>query len=85
MNGSLVDHFSANFGFLGIAVALVARLSPIWILPSAFFFAVLRVGSNALQVETQLSPTVGEILAGTFVLLLLMFRVIQLRYTEARQ
>jgi general nucleoside transport system permease protein len=84
MNGALVSGFSGNFGYLGIAVALVARLNPAWILPSAFLFAVLRVGSNGLQVQTGLSPDVGEILVATFVILLLVFRVIRLRYAEAQ-
>ncbi len=85
MNGALVDHFSGEFGFLGIAVALVARLSPAWILPSAFLFALLRVGSSGLQVETGLSKSVGEILVATFILLLLNLHVIRIRYAEAAQ
>jgi general nucleoside transport system permease protein len=84
MNGALVSGFSGNFGYLGIAVALVARLDPTWIIPSAILFAVLRVGSNGLQVQTGLSPDVGEILVATFVILLLVFRVIRLRYAEAQ-
>jgi simple sugar transport system permease protein len=83
MNNALVSNFSENFGFLGIAVALVARLSPAWTLPSAFFFAILRVGSDSLQAASGLSPTVGEVLAATFIILLLAFRVIRLRYAEA--
>lgn len=85
MNSALISGFSGNFGFLGIAVALVARLSPVWILPSAFFFAALRVGSNGLQVETGLSTSIGEIVVATFILLLLTFRVIRLRYPETTQ
>jgi simple sugar transport system permease protein len=85
MNSALITGFSGNFGFLGIAVALVARLSAAWIIPSAFFFAVLRVGSNGLQVETGLSSSVGEVLVATFIFLLLNFHVIRLRYAEAAQ
>lgn len=86
INGALPSGFdTARFGYLGIAVALVARLSPAWILPSAFLFAALRTGSNGLQAETALSTTVGEVLVATFVVLLLAFRVIRLRYAEAAQ
>lgn len=85
INGALISGFSANFGFIGIAVALVARLNPAWILPSAFLFAALRTGSNGLQAQTGISTTVGEILVTTFVVLLLAFRVIRLRYAEAAQ
>jgi len=84
MNNALVSGFSGNFGYLGIAVALLARLDPTWIIPSAVLFAILRVGSNGLQVQTGLSPDVGEIVVATFVILLLVFKVIRLRYAEAQ-
>jgi simple sugar transport system permease protein len=85
INSALVAGFSANFGFLGIAVALVARLKPWWIVPSAFLFAALRTGSSGLQAQTGISSTVGEILVTVFVILLLAFGVIRLRYAEAVQ
>jgi general nucleoside transport system permease protein len=84
-NALSAGYSTSNFGYLGIAVALVARLNPAWIIPSALLFAFLRVGSNGLQAETALSPTIGEILVATFVVLLLAFRVIRLRYAEAAQ
>ena len=85
INGALVAGFSANFGFLGIAVALVARLKPLWIIPSALLFAGLRTGSGGLQAQTGISATVGEILVTVLVVLLLAFGVIRLRYAEAAQ
>lgn len=85
INGALVAGFSANFGFLGIAVALVARLKPWWIVPSALLFAGLRTGSSGLQAQTGISATVGEILVTVLVILLLAFGVIRLRYAEAAQ
>lgn len=84
INGALPAGFNlSNFGYLGIAVALVARLSPSWIVPSAFLFAALRVGSDGLQAQTGLSTTVGQILMALFVVLLLAFRLIRLTYPEA--
>lgn len=84
INGALPAGFNlSNFGYLGIAVALVARLSPGWIIPSAFLFAALRVGSDGLQAQTGLSTTVGQILMALFVVLLLGFRLIRLTYPEA--
>ena len=83
MNGELVDNFSRNFGFIGIAVALVARLNPLWIIPSALFFAILRVGTNSLPAKTGLDASLGEVLVATFVIMLLASRVIKLRYAEA--
>ncbi|MQA75305.1 MAG: hypothetical protein GEU88_13345 [Solirubrobacterales bacterium] len=85
INGAVVAGFSANFGFLGIAVALVARLKPLWIIPSALLFAALRTGSSGLQAQTGISATVGEILVTVLVVLLLALGVIRLRYAEAAQ
>jgi len=84
INSALPAGFSLNnFGYLGIAVALVARLNPAWVLPSAVLFAALRVGSDGLQATTGLSTTVGQILVGVFVILLLGFRLIRFSYPEA--
>jgi simple sugar transport system permease protein len=84
INGALPAGFSlSNFGYLGVAVALVARLNPAWIVPSAVLFAALRVGSDGLQAQTGLSTTVGQILMASFVVLLLAFRLIRLTYPEA--
>jgi general nucleoside transport system permease protein len=82
INGALVQGFSPNYGFLGIAVALVARLNPAWILPSAFLFAAFRQGSNGLEAHTGISTSVGEVLMSTFVILLVALHVVRLRYPE---
>jgi simple sugar transport system permease protein len=81
-NRSLLTNFSANYGYLGIAVALVARLSPAWVLPSAVLFAALQVGSQSLPAVTGISTAFGEIIIAVFVLALLATRVIRLRYAE---
>jgi simple sugar transport system permease protein len=80
---SLLQDFSANFGFVGIGVALVARLQPLWVIPSALFFAFLRVGSNNLQAGAGLSPVVGEIVIATFVILLMVTKIIRFQYPES--
>jgi simple sugar transport system permease protein len=80
---SLLQNFSANFGFVGIGVALVARLKPLWIIPSAAFFAMLRVGSNSLQAGAGLAPVVGEIIVAVFVILLMVGGVIKFKYPES--
>jgi general nucleoside transport system permease protein len=82
MNHALISGFSANWGFLGIAVALVAGLKPLWMIPSALIFATFQVGSGNLQVEVGISPTVGQVMGATFIILLLAFHVIRMRYAE---
>ncbi len=45
--------FSASYGFLGIAVALLARNHFIGLIGSAFLLAILHKGSSDLDLETQ--------------------------------
>jgi general nucleoside transport system permease protein len=45
--------FSPDFGFIGIAVALLARNHPIGILFTAFLFGALHKGAADLDIETE--------------------------------
>ncbi|MGZ3695447.1 MAG: ABC transporter permease [Bdellovibrionota bacterium] len=45
--------FSPDFGFIGIAVALLARNNPFGILLTAFLFAALHKGAADLDIETE--------------------------------
>ena len=49
VTGRLFQNLSPGYGFTAIAVALLARLHPIAVLPSALFFAALASGSGAMQ------------------------------------
>lgn len=46
--------FSPDFGFIGIAVALLARNHPLGILLTAFLFGALHKGAADLDIETDL-------------------------------
>ncbi|NDD90987.1 ABC transporter permease [bacterium] len=45
--------FSPDYGFIGIAVALLARGSPLAVIPSAFLFGALHKGTADLDIETE--------------------------------
>lgn len=45
--------FSPEYGFVGIAVALMARNNPIGVIFSAFLFGVLQKGASDLDLETE--------------------------------
>lgn len=45
----LFENLASGYGFTAIAVALLARLHPLGVLPAALFFAALAVGSGAMQ------------------------------------
>ncbi|WP_326643906.1 ABC transporter permease [Streptosporangium sp. NBC_01755] len=46
---NMADNFSANYGFEGIVVALLARNSPLACIPAAFLFASLKQGGGLLE------------------------------------
>ena len=79
---SLLLNFSSNYGYLGIGVALVARLNPLAVIPIAFIFAMLSVGSNSLQAITGISPMIGNVFVAMLVLSLMFFKVIKFKYPE---
>jgi len=45
--------FSADYGFVGIAVALLARGNILGIIPSALLFGILQKGAGSLDLETE--------------------------------
>lgn len=45
--------FSPDYGFVGIAVALLARNNPLGIVASAFLFGLLQKGASDLDLETE--------------------------------
>jgi simple sugar transport system permease protein len=48
----LTASFSAGVGFTGIVVALLARNSPIGVLPAALFFSALSQGGTLMEIRT---------------------------------
>jgi general nucleoside transport system permease protein len=77
--GQLSLGISANYGFLGIAVALVAGLRILWLPFAALLFAALSVGSNSLQVTTGLPHSLGIVVIGVLILSLLATSIIGVR------
>lgn len=51
-SGQFKIGFSPDYGFLGIAVALLAQNNPIGILPAAFLIGALHKGASDLDLET---------------------------------
>jgi simple sugar transport system permease protein len=81
---ALVENVSNGYGFTGIAVALVARLNPLAVVPVGFCFAAVIVGSNTLPATTGVSSSASLIVLAVFVLALLAMRVIRISYPEIR-
>ncbi len=62
--------FSGGLGWNGIAVALIARNNPVWILPAALFFAWLESGARAAVLQNQTTWELGSIIQAVVFLLI---------------
>jgi ABC-type uncharacterized transport system permease subunit len=69
----LYEKFSPGWGYEAIAVALVARLNPLAIVPTALLFGALDNGSQAIQRSHGVSPVLVQVIQGLVILILLAF------------
>jgi general nucleoside transport system permease protein len=69
----LFERFSPGWGYEAIAVALVARLNPLAVLPSALFFGALDNGAQAIQRAQGVSPVLVQAIEGLVIFVLLAF------------
>ncbi len=69
----LYEKLSPGWGFEAIAVALVARLNPIAIVPAALLFGALDNGSQAMQRTQGISPELVQVIQGLVILIILAF------------
>ena len=65
--GRFYAGFSPGYGFDAIAVALLGALSPVGVIASAFFFAVLHAGSVPLQAVAGISREMVGVVSGLVV------------------
>jgi len=78
----LQDNFSSGYGQAAIAIALMARLSPMWVAPMAILFAVFYVGAGVLQREANIPFPIVYIIEGVVILGFLCFDAISSRHKE---
>jgi ABC-type uncharacterized transport system permease subunit len=64
------DNFSPGYGFDGIAVAMLANSNPIGVIFAAFLFGAMNAGSAALQMMTNVSKYLVQVLQFIIVLIL---------------
>jgi simple sugar transport system permease protein len=63
------DGFSDNYGFTGIAVALLGRNHPVGVILAAFLFAVLQRGGLPVDAFTEhVTKDIVQVLQGTIIL-----------------
>jgi simple sugar transport system permease protein len=64
----LLDGLSGGTGFIGIVVALLAKLNPLAVVPTAILYAALSVGADAMQRSTDAPSSIIFILQSLIVL-----------------
>jgi general nucleoside transport system permease protein len=69
---SLFYGVSRGYGYIGIAVAALAKFKPVPVIASAVFFSVLDIGGPYMQEATGVSFTLTEAIAGLVIILLLL-------------
>lgn len=69
VTGRLYESLSPGYGYTAIAVALLARLHPLAVIPAAFFFAILEAGGAAMQRSAGVPAVATDVLKGVVILL----------------
>ena len=63
----LIDGFGSNYGFDGIAIALIGQLNPFGALLAALLFGILRTGANSMQRLAGAPTSVVEVIQGLII------------------
>lgn len=74
---------SPGYGFIGIAVALVGDLQPLWICVAAFGFGILEAGGLAMQASAQVPKDAIHVIEGLIILVLAARRYVASRVEAA--
>jgi len=69
VTGRLFETLSPGYGYTAIAVALLARLHPLAVIPSALFFGVLEAGGGAMQRIAGVPAVATDVVKGVVILL----------------
>jgi ABC-type uncharacterized transport system permease subunit len=66
---ALYENLSPGYGFSAIAVAILARLQPLWVLPAALLFATLETGALGMQRDAGVPSVVAQALEAMIILI----------------
>ncbi|MGA1308670.1 MAG: ABC transporter permease [Gemmatimonadaceae bacterium] len=65
---ALYEGISPGYGYTAIAVALLARLHPGWIIGTAIFFGALEAGASAMQRDAGIPSVVVQVIVAVIIL-----------------
>jgi ABC-type uncharacterized transport system permease subunit len=72
LKGYLTLDLSPGFGYTGIAVAMLAQLHPLAIIPAALFLSGIYVGSDAMSRAMNIPTYIADVIVGMSVLAILV-------------
>jgi len=73
VTGRLFEKLSPGYGYTAIAVALLARLNPLAVVPSALLFGLLEAGGGAMQREAGVPSVATDVVKGVVILVSIGF------------
>ncbi len=73
VTGRLYEKLSPGYGYTAIAVALLARLHPLAVIPSALLFGLLEAGGGAMQREAGVPAVATDVVKGVVILVSIGF------------
>ena len=85
LKGYLTLDLSPGFGYTGIAVAMLAQLNPLAVIPAAVFLSAVYVGSDAMSRAVNIPTYIADVLVGVSVLAVLcsvMFSQYRIRWSK---
>ena len=69
--GYLTLDLSPGFGYTGIAVAMLAQLNPLAVVPAAIFLSAVYVGADAMSRAVNIPTYIADVLVGVSILAVL--------------
>ncbi len=72
LKGYLTLDLSPGFGYTGIAVAMLAQLHPMAVIPAAVFLSAVYVGADAMSRAVNIPTYIADVLVGMSVLCVLV-------------
>ena len=72
LKGYLTLDLSPGFGYTGIAVAMLAQLHPIAVVPAAIFLSAIFVGADAMSRAVNIPTYIADVMVGVSVLAMLI-------------
>jgi simple sugar transport system permease protein len=81
----LVPSISGGYGYLGILVVLLAGYRPSLLVPIAFFFSMIAIGSIQWQLRLGLHSSLGGVFQGTLVLSVILISAMRLMQQKRKK